>query len=149
MEHRIVYHLSDTHRERIGQIEAKGCEINPDPKLARFHELWYDHWLAEGFHLMLGVLSIAGIGIVLRSCSGKTLPLDLPLGLTLGAVVSILGALAKYALAVPLDQCLGSQKWLWFKDPVHPKPLLDFERFDDASRSPVSAFGLLLRVRHR
>ena len=41
--------------------------------------------------------------------------------------------------------------WLprWYRTSEPIRPLLDFEKFDDAARDPISAIGLLFRVRTR
>ena len=87
--------------------------VRRDPAtFAAWQRWWYDNWLSETFHLLLGVSCLAAIAALLASYNDATLPLNLPLGLTLSAFVSTLAAVAKYALAVPLDECLGAQKWL-------------------------------------
>lgn len=124
------------------------CCPEPSYKLS-LKRWWYDKWTSEALHLLLGILCITAIAILLKQYEGHTLPLNLPLGFTLGAFVSTLAAIAKYALAVPLDTSLRAQKWLWYASPETPRPLADFEKFDDASRDPVSALKLLCRLRLR
>ena len=50
---------------------------------------------------------------------------------------------------VPLEESLGAQKYLWFSDANKKRPLMDFERFDDAARGPLGALRLLSRTRTR
>ena len=177
-----------------------GCELLKDVNGEAFHlsaskilplqRLWYDKWMSECAHLGLGIICLAAIVALLASYNDASLPLNLPLGLTMSAYLSTLAAVAKYALAVPLDECLGAQKWLvrngnsksrrmpsdpptvrkdayitryprsfnlelrltacsWYQTPEPTRPLLDFEKFDDAARDPISAIGLLCRVRTR
>ncbi|KIW05858.1 uncharacterized protein PV09_03061 [Verruconis gallopava] len=86
---------------------------------------------------------------MLASYDNKPLPKSLPLGITLNAYISMLSAVAKMALAVPLEEALGAQRYLWFSKKEAQRPLMDFERFDDAARGPIGAVRLLCRTRAR
>ncbi|OCL08202.1 hypothetical protein AOQ84DRAFT_278825, partial [Glonium stellatum] len=56
-----------------------------------------------------------------------------PLGITLNAFVSLLAAIAKGSMLVPVTTYISQPKWHWFS---RPRNLKDFEIFDDASRGP-------------
>ena len=58
--------------------------------LASLHRLWYDKWLSEIVHLVLGCLCLAAIAALLATYNDAALPLAFPLGLTLSACVPIL-----------------------------------------------------------
>jgi hypothetical protein len=50
---------------------------------------------------------------ILATHDNKPLPESTPLDLSLNAFLSILSGISKLALAVPLEEALGSQKYLW------------------------------------
>jgi hypothetical protein len=87
-------------------------------------------------------MCISGIAVVLGLYSNRRVPTRWPVGITLNAYISVLSAVAKYTMAVPLDEALGQLRWLYFAS--GPKKLIDFERFDDATRGPWGALALLI-----
>jgi hypothetical protein len=115
----------------------------------RLISLCADWWLIELLSWSLAVLCIVTAIGVLASYDGKPLPTHPPFGLSLNACLSVLSAVSKLALAIPLEEALGSQKYLWFSSKNVRRPLMDFERFDDAARGPLGALKLLHRTRIR
>lgn len=112
-------------------------------------DLCTDWWLIEVLCLALSAACLVATVGLLASYDGKPLPKSQPLGLSLNAYLSILCALLKLALAIPLEEALGSQKYLWFSTKGAERSLMDFERFDDAVRGPFGAMRLLTRTRAR
>jgi hypothetical protein len=108
-----------------------------------------DWWLIELLSWILGAICIVCIASVLAFYDHKPLPSAFPLGITLNTYISVLSAVAKLALAVPLEEALGAQKYIWFSTKVAKRPLLDFEKFDDAPRGPFGALRLVWRTRLR
>lgn len=108
-----------------------------------------DWWLIELLSWGLAVICILTAAGILAFHDNRPLPSHPPVGLSLNAYLSILSAVAKLALAVPLEEALGSQKYLWFSVKDLKRPLMDFERFDDAARGPLGALMLLQRTRAR
>ncbi|KAF2430986.1 hypothetical protein EJ08DRAFT_206013 [Tothia fuscella] len=104
--------------------------------------LFTNGWIWEFFSWCMSALCISGIALVLGLYNNKSVPASWPLGITLNAYISVLSAVAKYALAVPVDEALGQLRWLYFAR--RPKRLIDFERFDDATRGPWGALALLV-----
>jgi hypothetical protein len=82
--------------------------------------------------------------VTLRIFDGKEQP-DLPLGITINSSLQYLTSLAKLAFIVPLIEGLGQLKWLWFK--AEPRPLLDFEVYDEAMRGGLGSFKLFFRLK--
>jgi hypothetical protein len=105
-------------------------------------------WLWELFSWGLSALCMCAIALVLALYDNQKIPSHWPFGINLNAYISVLSAIAKYTLAVPVDEALGQLRWLWFKEGP-PKPLVDFERFDDATRGPWGSFALLVHNRGR
>ena len=47
---------------------------------------------------------------------------------------------------IPVVECLGQLKWTWFTG-SRPRPLIDFQLFDEASRGVFGSFKLLIRFK--
>jgi hypothetical protein len=77
---------------------------------------------------------------------GRALPLWPNGFVTLNAVVAVLATVATAGVGVPLSSGLGQLKWIRFRT-RGGAPLADMEVFDDASRGPMGAVGLLARMR--
>jgi hypothetical protein len=81
---------------------------------------------------------------LLRSYDEKPQP-ELPLSLTLNALLQLLITLAQFSFTMPLVQSMSQLKWLWFVS--EPRQLLTFQAYDDACRGGVGSAKLLFRVR--
>jgi hypothetical protein len=84
------------------------------------------------------------MALLLGYYDGRPLP---NLSISLNAYIAVLSSIFKFAIAIPVESSLGQAKWNWFAQ--QPRPLEDFEHFDNASRGPYGAAVLLLRVRTR
>jgi hypothetical protein len=113
----------------------------------RLSGLCINWWLTEILSWCLGALCIIAIAVLLFVWKGRELPSSFPLGLKLNAYISVLSAVAKLALAVPLEEALATQKYLWFTTGTPKRPLVDFERFELAARRPVGALKLIWRLK--
>ncbi|KAF2403482.1 hypothetical protein EJ06DRAFT_471465 [Trichodelitschia bisporula] len=107
-----------------------------------------DWWLWELLSWVIGALSFCGIALILGYFDNRTLSSKGLLGITINAYISVLSAIGKFALAVPVEEALGQLKWLWFSA-GQPRKLIDFERFDGASRGPWGSFMFLLHMKGR
>lgn len=83
--------------------------------------------------------------VVLKVHEGKQQP-ELPLEVSLNGVIQFIATLAQFAFAYPLVQALSQLKWLWFI-PSDPRPLTNFEAYDDACRGGWGSVRLLFRLR--
>lgn len=113
----------------------------------RLRRLVLNWWLWELVSISLSALCLCFIGLLLGLCNNQVIPKELPLGFTLNTYIAILSAFFKYTLATPVDTAMGQLKWIWFRST--PKPLMDFERFDEASRGPWGSMVLFIRTRGR
>ena len=59
-------------------------------------------------------------------------------------IVAVLGAIIKSAVLVSIEAGISQSKWIWFT--LRKRSLLDYKRFDDASRGPLGSAKLLLAV---
>jgi len=82
--------------------------------------------------------------VTLRIFDGKEQP-ELAIGLTINSLLQYLTSFAKLAFVIPVIEGIGQLKWLWFKQ--EPRPLIDFEIYDEATRGGLGSFKLLFRLR--
>ncbi len=113
----------------------------------RLKRLGINWWLWELVSIGMSALCLCAIGLLLGCYNGQALPKEWPFGFTLNTYIAILSAFFKYTLAVPVDTAVGQLKWVWFRST--PRPLMDFEMFDEASRGPWGSMVLFIRTRGR
>lgn len=109
----------------------------------KLSKLVFEWWLWEIMSWAMSTLCMCGMATVLGLFHGQALPARWPGGVTLNAYISVLSGAAKFTMAVPLDSAFGQLKWLWFRSD-RARNLVDFERFDNASRGPWGALTLLI-----
>ena len=114
---------------------------------ARLKDWVINWWLCELFSWLISALCIFGLALLLSYWDGRAVPDRWPSGITLNAYIAILSGITKYTLAVPIDSAIGQLRWQWFAK--GPRPLIDFEHFDDASRGPLGAAKLILLTKGR
>ena len=114
----------------------------------RWRGLWdrplLNTWLAESCALFFSASCLVAIAIVLKVHDSKVIP-QVPLGLTLNSVVSILATGSKSSLLLAVAGTIGQLKWCWFSD--KPRELEDLQGFDDASRGPWGSLSLLCSLK--
>jgi hypothetical protein len=114
----------------------------------RVARLVTDWWLFEILSWVISALCMCAIALLLGLYDNHSLPSKWPSGISLNAAISVLSGIAKYTLAVPVEEALGQLKWIWFRNEESRK-LIDLERFDDASRGPWGSFALIVHMRGR
>lgn len=97
-------------------------------------------WLLELSFWLISATVLGAICIILRKYEGRPLP-EWPWNITLNAFISVMAAILKFALLVPLTASLGQLKWCQYK---RPRPLSDMQALDNASRGPFGALVWLL-----
>lgn len=122
-----------------------------------------DHWVWEILACVLAVACLVAIIIILALRQNHPVP-NWPNMISINSWVSIFTAIMKAAIMLPVGEGefhgrLGSDgglllliddvgisqlKWLWFKS---PRPLMDMEEFDSATRGPWGALLLLFSLR--
>ncbi|KAE9981079.1 hypothetical protein EG328_011876 [Venturia inaequalis] len=101
-------------------------------------------WLLEILSWCFSAVCMIAIFIVFLKFDDETQP-KFPLGITINGFISVFSVCAKAALILPTAEGLGQLKWSHFKE--KPRPLMDIERIDLASRGPYGAILLLGRAR--
>ncbi|KAK8085882.1 hypothetical protein PG997_007153 [Apiospora hydei] len=67
------------------------------------------------------------------------------LGITINSLVALLTSLSRLAFMVPLVQGMSQLKWVWFSS--KPRPLSDFQLYDEASRGPWGGVKILFKFK--
>ena len=102
----------------------------------RFMRGWWQEFAWE----LLSIGSFIALVVLLRHYNDKSLP-EMTLGVTLNTIVAILSTTCRAAFIVPVMEAVAQLKWIWFKK--RPRPLRDFEIFDNASRGPGGSLLLM------
>ncbi|KAJ5462478.1 hypothetical protein N7530_010683 [Penicillium desertorum] len=112
----------------------------------RKHENWnarcLDTWLLETFAAIFSVACFIAICAILVAYNGKSRP-DLPYGLSLNAIISVLATGCKSSLLFAIGEALSQIKWVWFRRET--QPLLDMQTLDSASRGPLGSTIMLFQ----
>jgi hypothetical protein len=82
---------------------------------------------------------------VLAYYDGRTSP-TLPLGITLNTAIALFVTLARGAFMAPIVEGFGQLKWTRFVG-REPRPLIDFQCLDQASRGPWGSFMVLAKCK--
>jgi hypothetical protein len=124
---------------------SQSSESHPPKPLSRASTTFYDRiitdwWWWELVSWLVSFSCFMAIVGILLYYDGKKQPSHVFKGITLNAFISILSAIAKAAMILPVSECIGQLKWLWFKE---ERRLSDFLAFDNASRGPWGSLVLL------
>ncbi|KAK5061217.1 hypothetical protein LTR84_007759 [Exophiala bonariae] len=145
---------SQTHHINIAQQSPTSPPPSPaslppsTPPTKQSPPSWWsrlgvDHWEWELSAAVLCVGALAAIVAVLINYDQKPVP-ELPVGLTMNAIIAFLSTIAKGALTLILAAILRQEKWLWFID--RPRPLSTIDSFEEASRGPYGSLMLLFKL---
>lgn len=96
--------------------------------------------------MIFSVLCFVGIFCILLIYDQNTIP-NLPSGLTLNTVISILATGSKSSLILVVGESLDQLKWIWFQR--EKRPLHDLQPLDDASRGPLGCVTVLTQHKGR
>ncbi|KAM0721921.1 hypothetical protein Q7P37_002846 [Cladosporium fusiforme] len=110
-----------------------------------------DNWLFEVICVVVGSVLLVSLYLVLQMYDGKPTPQfgsAFGSSLTLNTIVAIIAAAAKLLLLLPVAECVGQLRWIWFSR--GHRQLNDFATFDRAARGSIwSGFELLWTTRMR
>lgn len=96
-------------------------------------------WSREFWSLGFSAIALAALIGLLAGCQNRAPP-QLPLSMTINALVSILIGILYISLASPLNSCLSQLKWNHFSD---ARRLSHFQKIDSASRSILGSAKVL------
>jgi hypothetical protein len=115
---------------------SRRSTFHPNP-FRRISSRW---WFWELTSITITLVSFLAIIITLRVFDGKPLP-EIPFGITLNTIASLLGTAVKTTLLLVVSSALSQLKWLWFHE--KERQLQDLQVYDEASRGPWGAMVLL------
>lgn len=101
-------------------------------------------WLEVGASFLF-LVSLGAVIATLYPHQGKPLP-KWPYHLSVNTVISIYVVVLKSTILLVTAEGLGQLKWQWLQ---RSRPLRDLVQYDDATRGPLGALGLLWRLRLR
>ena len=115
-------------------------------------------WALEYWALLGSVLAFAGMIALLAVFDGR--PIFDSNGVSLNTLVSTLSLTMKALAAYVVAECMAQWKWILFppqleasspgelfRSDSEPRPLMDFDRIDAATRGPLGSLRVLLRTR--
>lgn len=112
----------------------------PPDRPSAYNRLVLDTWICESIALIFSIGCVAAIAFIVGSYEGQRIP-ELPSGVTLNALISVLSTAARASLILVVSSCIGQLKWCWLTR--SGKRLQDLQVMDEASRGPLGAISLL------
>ncbi|KAM5349283.1 hypothetical protein ACJ41O_005790 [Fusarium nematophilum] len=128
-------------------ITANSSETSKEKNPRKSAQKLHNSWSLEIGALLLGAASFGALLYLLVAYDGKPISEWKKFPLSLNAVVSILAGVTQAALAFVVSMCLSQGKWNWAAKFV--EPLVDFDRFDAASRGAWGSARLVLSTFRR
>ncbi|KIW28379.1 uncharacterized protein PV07_08047 [Cladophialophora immunda] len=137
--------ISSGHSSTRSRLTSHSTSSENSPNsLSWWTRMSLDNWLWELSAALLCICILAAIAAILFVYDNRPVP-DLPDGLTINAIVSLLAGFAKAALLAVLASAIRQEKWLWFIG--KPRPLNTVDAFEEASRGPYGSILLILSRR--
>lgn len=135
-------HDSESRKSESSRHEQKGASAEPQRSKRSLRIL--EDWWQEILWCFISLAAFVALVLVLKEFNQKPLP-RWPSGMTLNTIIAALSTVARTAFLIPVSEGLSQSKWAWFKK--KPRPLADFDMFDQASRGPWGSLGLLVRTK--
>lgn len=143
-------HSSKSSADSVAESVEKDLPALPDRPASvswkqRIRQICLHLWIWELLSLLVCVSCVGTIIIILLRYDDRPLP-TWSFGLTINGVISVLAGVAKASMILPVAECISQLKWYWFWN-GSPRPLIDFQFLDAASRGPWGCLLLLFRPR--
>lgn len=126
-------------QEAVSVLEPLHAAPNNRP--SAHNRLVLDTWICESIALVFSIGCVVAIAFTVGSFEGERIP-ELPSGVTLNAIISLLSTAARAALIFVVSAAIGQLKWCWFLRPG--RRLQDLQTMDEASKGPLGAFWILV-----
>ncbi|KAF5007531.1 hypothetical protein FDECE_6122 [Fusarium decemcellulare] len=127
----------------LGDNDAESSNTKP-AQYKRYGIVSRSEWLLELGSLAASLALFVGIIIIFLNINNKPRS-DWTFFISLNSVVSVLTTLCSALMMHGVSEFIGQLKWLHFKS--RPRKLVNFEKFDEASRGPMGSFKFLYGVR--
>ncbi|KAM0215172.1 hypothetical protein ACHAQD_008500 [Fusarium lateritium] len=102
---------------------------------------FFTQWKLESLALVLSLASFVAMTYLLFASDEQPITKWKKSPITLNTLVSILAGASKSGLAFVISMCFSQGKWNWLSRT--PRPLVDFDRFDAASRGATGSLRVL------
>ncbi|KAF5515254.1 hypothetical protein CGCS363_v001682 [Colletotrichum siamense] len=135
-------HDSASRRSEPSGHEPKGASV--ERRTSKRSLSIMKSWWQEILWCAISLAAFVALVLVLKEFNQKPLP-RWPSGITLNTIIAALSTIARTAFLIPVLEGLSQSKWAWYKK--KPRPLTDFDMFDQASRGPWGSLGLLVRTK--
>jgi hypothetical protein len=106
---------------------------------------WTSSWIYEICAIVVSVAFMVAIVVVLKMRIHGKLRSSWTLPLAPNTVIALFSTLSKSAILLVITACISQLKWIYFGRRGHS--MLDLQTFDDASRGPLGAISLIVRIR--
>ncbi|KAF6797585.1 hypothetical protein CSOJ01_12903 [Colletotrichum sojae] len=134
-------------RAMVHEVADEPSDSNETPQKAHRRRHTLLEWWPEVVWCVVSVACIAVLVSVLSVYDDKPLP-NWSLGLTLNTVIAFISTVCRTAFVIPVVETLSQSKWSWLKR-HGPRPLKDFQVFDEASRGHWGSLKLLFTLKGR
>lgn len=101
-----------------------------------------DSWSPEIIAICFSIACFVAMFYTLHVYDQHPQP-ELPHGLTLNTIISILAAGSKSSLLFLVGECIGQLRWTSLRDTLKPRPLYHVQVYDTASRGPWGSYQVL------
>ncbi|RAH48310.1 DUF3176 domain-containing protein [Aspergillus brunneoviolaceus CBS 621.78] len=152
-----IYHL---YRQLLQPVAARYTPVEsftdeemvkgslPEREISGTRSVWGiigpDSWLYESIAVCLSIACLAAIVCILLTFDGQLSP-NLPSGIQLNTVVSVLATVSKSSLVFAVGECIGQLQWISLRQSQWP--LSCIQLYNSASRGPWGSALILLRDR--
>ncbi|KAI9720983.1 MAG: hypothetical protein M1828_005455 [Chrysothrix sp. TS-e1954] len=126
------------------QYEPHRRQRDTEQGPSRLKRWWKNTWAFEILTWAIATIATLAIFVLLAVFKDKPLR-DYHSRVHINTFVSVLAQVGQTAAIVPVSECIGQLKWLWYKQ--KERPIKDFQDYDAASRGPYGSIVLLVRNR--
>jgi hypothetical protein len=123
------------------KMPARTSRISNSSKRAS----WSSSWIYEICAIVVSVAFMIAIVVVLKTQIHGKLRSSWTLPLAPNTVIALFSTLSKSAILLVITACISQLKWIYFGRRGHR--LMDLQIFDNASRGPLGAISLIVRIR--
>jgi hypothetical protein len=106
---------------------------------------WTSSWVYGICAIVVSVAFMIAIVVVLKTRIHGKLRSSWTLPLAPNTVIALFSTLSKSAILLVITACIGQLKWIYFGRRGHR--VVDLQIFDAASRGPLGAIALIVRIR--
>ena len=106
---------------------------------------WTSSWIYEICAIVVSVAFMIAIVVVLKTRIHGKLRSSGTLPLAPNTIIALFSTLSKSAILLVITACISQLKWIYFGRRGHR--VMDLQIFDAASRGPLGAIALIVRIR--